>query len=619
MSDGEFSCLFEQVCGQLARYDAGKFAGNGNIDPSVVMEAGDGVWSVIPPQISLYGDVGVLVPLVADRVSLPDELSGVDVLSLLPAEVAVSYRDPSGGMLRPEPLRCKVVPRVLAESHAEYVRLVRRLLALGMSDLVGVDQVKCVNGLFGVAKDDWAIRLILDARPGNCHFVDSPHVRLPSPCDLAALFAPGLAPLFTAKIDLSNFYHHLRLPSWMCDYFCLPAVEVDGRLLHPRLLTLPMGFSHAVYLAQVVNENVLYGGLAPSLSPEHHLLNLRAPAVGMDVVHGAYIDDFGLMSNDEAAVVSAYESCLASYAKCGLVVNVKKSVAPSTAPVELWGVRLSAQGVRVAPEKVLKLIRCTLRLLRRGVATGRELSHAVSSWTWVMLLRRPGLSVFSSVYRFIQVADRACFTLWSSVRKELLNAVLLAPLLFSRLGQEFSGRLLASDACMSGAGMVSSSLRASQFAVLWPLSRDKHGLLREGSSTASCMQPSVSKRRALPGLQQVEEELRAPRWSTVLSYPFRYVPSGEPDSIACLEFRAVLSSVQWLVSLPSCLDTRVVLLVDNSNVYYAMRKGRTSSYALLRVQRRVNALLLASGINVLPCWVPSALNPADGPSRAFEL
>ena len=115
------------------------------------------------------------------------------------------------------------MPRVLA-ARGEYVKLVHRLLRLGMLDLTTAP--RCVNSLFGVPKGD-DIRLILDARLANCHFIDAPRVTLPSPSHLAQLQANGS--LAVAKCDLSNFYHQLVLPQWIRTYFALPPLTARER------------------------------------------------------------------------------------------------------------------------------------------------------------------------------------------------------------------------------------------------------------------------------------------------------------------------------------------------------------------------------------------------------
>ena len=57
--------------------------------------------------------------------------------------------------------------------------------------------------------------------------------------------------------------------------------------------------------------------------------------------------------------------------------------------------------------------------------------------------------------------------------------------------------------------------------------------------------------------------------------------------------------------------------LDSSVVVGALRKAlsRSSSWLLNQVCRRVAALLLATGLRPSWTWCPTALNPADRPSR----
>ena len=85
-------------------------------------------------------------------------------------------------------------------------------------------------------------------------------------------------------------------------------------------------------------------------------------------------------------------------------------------------------------------------MLATGEATGRELSHLVGRWTWAMLVRRPAMSIFSAVYRFIECAHDSCYTIWPSVRRELLAASYIAPLLYASIRCDWSHIVIASDA-----------------------------------------------------------------------------------------------------------------------------------------------------------------------------
>jgi hypothetical protein len=86
-----------------------------------------------------------------------------------------------------------------------------------------------------------------------------------------------------------------------------------------------------------------------------------------------------------------------------------------------------------------------------------------------------------------------------------------------------------------------------------------------------------------------------------------------------LEARAVLSSIRWLLSnqYPSLFRRNFVVLVDSLVVLYALRKGRSSSPALLRRLRAISALVLATNSVLTPVYVPTDSNPADRASRAF--
>src|SRR3569833_2837671 len=71
-----------------------------------------------------------------------------------------------------------------------------------------------------------------------------------------------------------------------------------------------------------------------------------------------------------------------------------------------------------------------------------------------MLIRRPAMSVFSAVYRFIECARHRMFNLWPSVRRELWIIAHLAPLLYTNVRSRLSSSVVATDASEWGCGMV---------------------------------------------------------------------------------------------------------------------------------------------------------------------
>jgi hypothetical protein len=100
------------------------------------------------------------------------------------------------------------------------------------------------------------------------------------------------------------------------------------------------------------------------------------------------------------------------------------------------------------------------------------------------------------------------------------------------------------------------------------------------------------------------------RWSTIMSYPWRY-----DEHINTLELRALLSAIRWSLSYPSSITSRVICMLDSSVCVFAVRKGRSSAPTIGPVMRQLSAMLLASGMSLLPIWIPSEWNPADAPSR----
>ena len=101
-------------------------------------------------------------------------------------------------------------------------------------------------------------------------------VELPTPDMLSQLEVPVGAEIFAAKIDISDFYHQFSLPDWLVPYFALPQLRASelgldassgfdpDELVYPCFRTLPMGFSHAVYLAQCAHLNVAFRTLPAS-------------------------------------------------------------------------------------------------------------------------------------------------------------------------------------------------------------------------------------------------------------------------------------------------------------------------------------------------------------------
>jgi hypothetical protein len=268
--------------------------------------------------------------------------------------------------------------------------------------------------------------------------------------------------------------------------------------------------------------------------------------------------------------------------------KLSKVVSPSCDGVECLGLEIDglSKTVGLSVPKMQLLIRDTLDLLDRGVCTGVDMAHIVGRWSWAVLSCRPAFAVFNAVYRFIETARRRIFTIWGSVQRELVVMVGLAPILWSSLDSPWFDKVVATDASEIGMGITAARL---------PLQH----------ATRLASSPPVSD--PPPDLTDLNPSLR---WSTIVSSPW-----SAPEHINVLELRSVSTAIRWVLSSPDSIGRRLLCLSDSQVVVFAISKGRSSSFEILRRLRYLSALVLAAGLQLSMRWIPSAANPADHPSR----
>jgi hypothetical protein len=203
----------------------------------------------------------------------------------------------------------------------------------------------------------------------------------------------------------------------------------------------------------------------------------------------------------------------------------------------------------------------------------------------------------------------------------------LSPTLQSSLRVPMSDHIVATDASTIGAGVVVSETNDILTQSLWPLSmslhqhsdREPENFLNYKGHEELLQHYPDSDTESMSLIDSITDvaylALSDSRWSTIISSLWRY----DDEHINALEMRAVVLAARWILSHPSSIRSRTLLIVDSSVVYYILRKGRSSSALLLRVYRRLAAFLLAADIYLVPCWVPSAHNPADDASRLHDI
>lgn len=619
----------------------------------------------LPDSLSYFGvdpTVGA-IPIVAERVALPSGLTRVPFVSLLPSALAVSYSSSNAALVL-DP-NARALPSVSSSprffgNESEYIKLLQRMLQLNM--IAFTTTPMAVNGVFGVPKDGAEIRLIIDATPVNKLFIPCPYVALPNPSHLSRLYVPPGTQLWMAKCDLESFYHQLAMPEWLQPYFALPGLTAarlvaagliaagsntdPSSVVYPMCTTLPMGWSHSVFVGQSVHENVAYA--FGKLDPNDNIVHLQSPEVNRPL-HGLIVDDVGVLSNSEAGCTSTMEQLLRAYALARLQVKMSKLRLASRSPMQFLGMCIDGfdLSIHLPMDKTKRLACLTIDLLRTDLVSGPQLEKVVGLWTWQLMLARPGLAILHHSYAYINALDTREGLLWQTVRSELTSLLTILPLLRISMSDGWYPRVVTTDASEQGAGVVSTMLSHQLFELLWPLTASRHTLaahmssigkleqqsgvsrveselveLRQPPSNSAFFQPSIILNGGEP-LQLEQDRLDKARqyvaalsssslhWQTWISSSWRW-----DQHINALEVQSVALAIKRILSSPAGLGQRVLLLTDSAVTAYALIKGRSSAASLVTPTMKIAALVLGGGVRLEISWVPTHLNPADKPSRA---
>ena len=618
--------------------------------------------SHFPFESAFYTTVGETgaIELVSDLVSLPavgDAVSNIQLSSVLPSVIAGYYSNISSLLLNEKCDQSKFKrPSVMVKDHNEYVKLIKRLHQLNM--VTFTSSPKSVLGAFGVPKDENSIRLIIDATNTNALMVPPPKVFLPNASHLSNIHSTS--PFFISKLDLSNYYHQLRLPNQLQSYFCLPALNqidlqsfsidsttltINSNKYYPMLTTLPMGWSHSVFIAQSVHEHIVYN-MNRALSP---LNNALVNSVLITYLHIIYIDDFAILAYNEQVMNELVEKVKLAYASVGLKINTKKCVSTTMELVKVIGITIIGRQQRIivaTDDLLVSLVHRTITLLDQLECTSNQLAILVGHWTWYILLKRSMLSILQRTYRFIQQFRHTAEVkvIWNSIKRELLLLCSLAPLIQVEMNIKVCSRIIATDASMSGYGIMSNNQYASSSQLTEQIFTLAQHVGLHGSNCASITfetnidiintidqltipftihQPVITSTlmnriRCDVEISSLVTSIRnSVDWITIMSGCWKFNDSS--THINELELHSVLLAVRWLVSLVSIRsrNRKVVILVDNSVSIYSLRKGRSSSMSLLSIIRRISVLLLSMDVVLKVVYIKSNLNPADAASRLY--
>ena len=174
------------------------------------------------------------------------------------------------------------------------------------------------------------------------------------------------------------------------------------------------------------------------------------------------------------------------------------------------------------------------------------------------------------------------------LRSELHALISVSPLLFTDLTKRWGKYMIASDASEFGAGAVYTDFNA------WHSSLNS--LYHNFHST---IQPDNT--HSLPDRT----------WKIAIRNNWNF-----PNHINILEGEALFLALRWLARQKHFQNKKIATHLDSQVIAYLIAKGRSSKPSLLSLARRISALCLAGDFTIVPIWIPSEENPADGPSRS---
>ena len=601
-------------------------------------------------------------PYDRDLVSLPVVGSCVPELSTL--------LDPAGRELLKDPIGCMMLtPQefgevceknrrinpymdvVLQKDTEKYQTFVHDLYLRGM--LQFTSRPKDMACPFFVNKKNGRLRLVMDCRAINQRFRAPPLLKMAAGSSWSHVEIPAGKSLYIAQSDIKDYFYSIPLPDEIQQFFCLPSiparclhdwgvphhhggdVNVEG-LAFPMFVVTPMGWSWAMYWAQRIHS--YQAALGAGLGPGREVFD-GAPCPSLDgpePIMLAYADNLNVVGTDCEEVQRAKDAAVAHLRSLGFVIHEELD---ATSSANSLGFFIDGVAGRVSPipQKVSKVIAALRWLHRRPRITGKFIEKIIGHCVHFFLLRRELLSVFRSLYQFVQDSYLKRQRLWRSAATEAGWAASLLSISFADLRREWNPTLIATDASLSGIAVSSCFSTTSQvsnigkvkenwrFKVKAPIAPRKktvqHVDFSQGLdpfTDVETVKPVTLLREDLFELDEffpeIPETLMATEnWTLQFAAQMRI-----REAITILEMRGILAGLRHKLRARDNFGKQHVLLNDNLAAVLCTSKGRSSVFPMLRGCRRLCALLVATNSALTVRWVPSEWNPADHGSRLWE-
>jgi len=289
--------------------------------------------------------------------------------------------------------------------------------------------------------------------------------------------------------------------------------------------------------------------------------------------------------------------------------------------------------VYASPEKRERLRHVLEWLERRPKISSRQMQIVLGHVVDVFLLRPELLSILCAVYRFAAVVADYPRRVTRGVARECKIIRQLLPLAYATIVENISSEVHMYDACQSGLAAVYCDCemdRVREAMMVNERSRYKFSPVSVRPRDILDLDPLVDVESVLP--------LQKPDFGSYAVLPvtnFKELGVGiigkdkdwrvgpmckvkyeEPQVI--LEGRALSLAVLHASRNLRNHGKDLLMVGDNLSVVLAATKGRSSSFPLLCVLRRVCSVVLATNCRLHHRWCPSECNIADAPSRAWS-
>ena len=534
----------------------------------------------------------------------------------------------------------------LQSSAQEYQTFVKALYDAGMISFTS-DPQDIVTPFF-VAKKDGRQRLILDCRGVNQRFRAPPSISLAAGYTWSHVQIPKNKNLYVAQSDIKDYFYHLKMPDILQPLFCMPSIpsallrrwmvaadrggEVnrEGQAF-PMLRVVPMGWSWAMWIAQRVHQ---FQCLVASGLPPSRIMTDRRPVPSLETDEPfvlPYADNLNVGGTNQSKVQAVKDKVVKHLRDIGFKVHEELD---ATTMANSLGYQIDGElgTVQPIPDKLRKVQLCLQWLARRPKISGKAVEKILGHMVHFTLIRRELLSLFRNLYDFAHTYSGAAHRMWRSAAREARWAAVLLNLCVADLRKEWDTVVTASDASLSGIAVckrsadletvqkIGSQKEGWRFSSYDPTTRPREQTVEKKDVFAD--PDTVKPLRVLPHdpfcfnseFVEIEESFMDPSF-----WQLQYnVHMQIPEHITLLEGRGIVSALRHKLRDVNCFNKRHLHLGDNLASILIAEKGRSSSYDMLRVTRRLTALLLASSCILAGRWIPSEWNVADHGSRRWE-